>query len=781
MKKILLCLLSVLFSFSLLAAGCSCGSGANGKMARSIELGLSSCELTVGETKVLPVYIIGGDKSETIWVSSDESVVMVKDGILTAISVGTATITAKFSETADICNVTVIGSESYPTVTASETLVNVLLNTSYPIFAEYRINGKAEEMPLFWKSSDENVATVDPDGVITATGEGTATITVYTENMLASRTITVNVVGGHIFSVDQKNIELEYKKINSGDKTSAILTYNSMLFDNIADGDVIWSSENERVATVSPSGEVVSVGVGETVIKGEFVFSDGFVSTSETYVMVSKSVCFSDVGDLGVSSDNFSIRTFDLEKFKDGTFTVKYKGTVMPSEKSDTELTIFIDALKSLPIGKTESFDIEFDDRIIRCNAFLVTDVITTAEQLLAFSNKTDGECKTGYYVLGNDIELNNKKPDAPYVNNGGQFVDLGFSGTFDGRGYTISGGIYETCGGLFGQVSKDGIIKNFNIENAEWGFVPSDGTLKNIICWSISGTMKNVSITATYNSEDEGVHNIANVIYCSNSATIEDVNIKVTNTSSKQSRLYAFCYWNRTNNGPSSFTNVYVYAKGNVKTEFAAGGDGVNGITYFSDSKIIIENGGENSFDMSLSGKASFETIDNDGVKVYKMTIEIGYVPWTNRANILGGSGVPTAKSYMDGKYLIMNFKYTEIAGAVFRPDNNYVYFDLTQEVYGAITRNGHTVNIQDYVLVYDKNGNQVTSGGITVNEWYTLVFDGTKMFSVNGNGYMSYCMGDDAIAHNRNGVLINNFDVTNSATYFSNICIMTADPYKN
>ena len=779
MKKILLCLLSVLFSFSLYVAGCD--SGANGKMARSIELGLSSCELTVGETKVLPVYIIGGDKSETIWISSEESVVTVQDGILTAISIGTATITAEFGEAIGVCEVTVIGSDSYPVITVSETQVNVLLNTTYPIFAEYSINGKTEKMQLLWKSSDENVATVDSDGVITAREDGTATITVYTENMLTSRTITVNVVGGHIFSVDQKNIELEYKKINAEDKISAILTYNSMLFDNVADGDVIWSSKDENVATVSSDGEIRSIGVGETVIEGKFVFSDGFIGTSETFITVGKSVCPSDVGDLGVSSDDFSVRISDLEKFKDGAFTVKYNGTVMPSVKSGNELRISIDAMKSLPIGENESFDIEFDDRIIRCNAFLVSEVIKTAEQLIAFSNKTDGEFKTGYYVLGNDIELNNKKPDAPYVNNGGQFIDLGFSGTFDGRGYTISGGIYETCGGLFGQVSKYGILKNFNIENAKWGFVPSDGTLKNIICWSISGTMENVSVSATYSSEDEGVHNIANVIYCSNSATFEDINIRVINTSSKQSRLYAFCYWNRTNNGPSSFTDVYVYAKGNVKTEFAAGGDGVNGITYFSDSKIVIENSGENNFDMSLNGKASFETVENDGIKAYKMTIENGYVPWTNRANILGGAGVATAKSYMDGKYLVMNFKYTESAGAVFRPDNNYIYFDLTQEVYGSITRNDHTVNIQDYVKVYDKNGNQLTSGGITANEWYTLIFDGTKMFSGNGNGYMSYCMGDDAIAHNRNGSLISGFDVANCATYFANIRIMTADPYKN
>ena len=195
-----------------------------------------------------------------------------------------------------------------------------------------------------------------------------------------------------------------------------------------------------------------------------------------------------------------------------------------------------------------------------------------------------------------------------------------------------------------------------------------------------------------------------------------------------------------------------------------------VNGIT----TSYSISNDAGYAFDMSLNSYAYFAAVNEDGFSAYKMTIESSYGPWANKANILGGAGVATAKSYMDGKYLVMNFKYTESAGAVFRPDNNYIYFDLTQEVYGSITRNNHTVNIQDYVLVYDNTGNQLTSGGITANKWYTLVFDGTKMFSGNGNAYMYYAMGDDAIAHNRNGSLISGFDMANSATYFANVRVV-------
>jgi uncharacterized protein YjdB len=112
------------------------------------------------------------DKSVT-WKSSDEAVATVtSDGLVTSVKTGIATITCTSVATglSASCTVTVGKinlSKSKATIEKGNTLT--LTATVYP--------STLTDKSVTWKSSDETVATVTEDGMVTGVKAGTATIT----------------------------------------------------------------------------------------------------------------------------------------------------------------------------------------------------------------------------------------------------------------------------------------------------------------------------------------------------------------------------------------------------------------------------------------------------------------------------------------------------------------------------------------------------------------------------------------------------------------------------
>ncbi len=132
--------------------------------------------------------------------SSDKSIVNVSPGgLVTAIKPGTAKIYVMTSSIMGIKTVEVVvseakdGGESGATeINLNKSDVNLVEGTSEKIIATV-VPDDEENKTLKWSSSDENVATVDKNGVISAKGEGSCVITVSTLNDV-SRTINVKVI-----------------------------------------------------------------------------------------------------------------------------------------------------------------------------------------------------------------------------------------------------------------------------------------------------------------------------------------------------------------------------------------------------------------------------------------------------------------------------------------------------------------------------------------------------------------------------------------------------------
>ena len=114
---------------------------------------------------------------------------------------------------------------------------------------------------LTWKSSKEDVATVDRKGLVTAVGAGTTTITVSTDNGKTAK-VTVQVTAK---SKSPKKITLkEGRKLTM--KVGEKLTLTPELSPASATAKLTWTSSDKKVVKVSKKGEIKALKKGTATV-----------------------------------------------------------------------------------------------------------------------------------------------------------------------------------------------------------------------------------------------------------------------------------------------------------------------------------------------------------------------------------------------------------------------------------------------------------------------------------------------------------------------------------
>lgn len=148
--------------------------------AGAIELNMMEAHLLVDETVQLIATVIPEDTTDktVTWESTDEDVAIVDEtGLVTAVSQGSAIIIATCGEAVNSCVVYV----ENPVVEASEIILNYQeaeIKTGESIALEATVlPEEAVDKTVIWKSSDENIATVLENGLVTGISEGSVTIT----------------------------------------------------------------------------------------------------------------------------------------------------------------------------------------------------------------------------------------------------------------------------------------------------------------------------------------------------------------------------------------------------------------------------------------------------------------------------------------------------------------------------------------------------------------------------------------------------------------------------
>lgn len=112
---------------------------------------------------------------------------------------------------------------------------------------------------IAWSSSDDTVATVDSNGKVTAVAAGTATITATSANGKTA-TSTVKVI------IPLESVSPDENEITIHKGETANLSYTLTPSNTTETTPVAYASRNETVATVSNSGVISGVAVGDAIV-----------------------------------------------------------------------------------------------------------------------------------------------------------------------------------------------------------------------------------------------------------------------------------------------------------------------------------------------------------------------------------------------------------------------------------------------------------------------------------------------------------------------------------
>ena len=228
----------------------------------AISLNKTSLNLDVGNNEKLVATVSPEDATDkkVTWESSNNSVAKVtSDGTVSAVSKGTAKITAKTSngKTAT-CDVTV--KQPITGITLNKKSLELERGEKSKVTATIAPSNADGDKTVKWSSNKTSIATVSSDGTITAVAKGNATITATTSN---GKTATCSVtVGVPLKSISFEN-GVKEKTLNKGENFNLKVIYNPE--DTDASKTITWSSTDTSVAKVE-NGKVTAVGIGETTI-----------------------------------------------------------------------------------------------------------------------------------------------------------------------------------------------------------------------------------------------------------------------------------------------------------------------------------------------------------------------------------------------------------------------------------------------------------------------------------------------------------------------------------
>ncbi|MYJ91382.1 MAG: Ig domain-containing protein, partial [Gemmatimonadetes bacterium] len=224
--------------------------------------------MSLGETVQLSASVLDGNGQPVAgavvtWSSSDASVATVSaQGLVTAVANGSATITARSGSASSSIPVSVMqsaGSIEIEPSSATLMALGEMLQLSASVF-----DGNGQPVAgaaVVWSSSDASVATVSGQGLVTAVGNGSATVTARSGSASASIPVSVMQSAGSIV-------------IEPSSATLMALGETVQLSASVLDGNgqpvagtvVEWSSSDEAVATVNAQGLVTAVANGNAQV-----------------------------------------------------------------------------------------------------------------------------------------------------------------------------------------------------------------------------------------------------------------------------------------------------------------------------------------------------------------------------------------------------------------------------------------------------------------------------------------------------------------------------------
>lgn len=243
----------------------------------SITLDQTELTLEPGNTAVLKAAVApeNADYDEIAWASDNIDVATVENGTVTAVSKGTATITATVEGKSATCKVTV--KTSVAELKLSHTEVTLEIGKTQTLTATV-LPEDAEYSEITWETDNASVATVDAEGLVTSIAEGTASITVSAGDKSASCKVTV-VKAAVIYATgyDSRMTTAfrwtlgDYSAVNlSDDPNQATTAYDITLKgEDVYIGGMATSADAYKIPTIWKNGQPQSLMDVSSPVDGE--------------------------------------------------------------------------------------------------------------------------------------------------------------------------------------------------------------------------------------------------------------------------------------------------------------------------------------------------------------------------------------------------------------------------------------------------------------------------------------------------------------------------------
>ena len=193
----------------------------------------------------------------------------------------------------------------------------------------------AEDKDVVWESLDTSIVTVDQKGNVTAVTDGTTFVKCSLKSnpkVFASCEVTVQVPEpSKPATIKATSITVEPKvlNLNTNDYFVDYLEYK-ILPENSDETDVVWESDNPKVAMVSEDGQVTANGVGTTTVRCYIEANPSLSATCTVNVKGSTEPEVVKVSGISLNPD------IDLKIEEGSSYTIK--ATVAPSNATTSSV-----------------------------------------------------------------------------------------------------------------------------------------------------------------------------------------------------------------------------------------------------------------------------------------------------------------------------------------------------------------------------------------------------------------------------------------------------------
>lgn len=245
----------------------TCKITVTGKLAKNVKLNKEKLNLKISTNSLLIASQEGEEFQSTdyIWESADETIAEVtKTGLVKALKEGNTVITVKApNQTSAKCEVTVTNETVHITSFNIDSTEKELIVGNTRTLTTNIVPFNATNQDIVWKSSNNEVATINTEGKLTAIKSGTVdiTATIVEENKTATCTFDIRAE-----SIEVTNLTIPVSEVimdleNFREKY-LIIYYTP---NTATDKTVKWKSSNAIVAEVT-FGKVVAKTPGEAII-----------------------------------------------------------------------------------------------------------------------------------------------------------------------------------------------------------------------------------------------------------------------------------------------------------------------------------------------------------------------------------------------------------------------------------------------------------------------------------------------------------------------------------